>query len=62
MNVLEHVITKILVPPYQHIDDEYCCWEVKVEYDCWGATGTRTIRATTKSAIDSWKVGSSWEG
>jgi len=49
---LEHRVTEVIIPPYQRVDNEYCCWEAKVAYECWGGEGTRVFRKTTKMEID----------
>ena len=36
MNFVDVSITKVLSPPTQVVNDEFCCWEVTVETDCWG--------------------------
>ena len=50
MNTLDCVVTTITVPPHQRIDDQFCCWECTVEYECYGIR-TKTIQCTTRQAI-----------
>ena len=60
MNLIDVHVTKILEPPHQVITDELCCWEVKVETDCYGCVREKVFRRCSKKEIDEIKPGYWW--
>lgn len=60
MNLIDARIVAVLESPRQVVDEELCCWEVKVLTDCYGCEKERTFRATSKTEIDRYKKGYTW--
>lgn len=60
MNVVDVYITEILEEPKQVVNEEECCWQVKVMTDCYGQKKEKVLKATSKKLIDRYKVGYSW--
>lgn len=61
MNLLDCVITKIISGPYQKINDEVCCWEIEVEYNCYGVLSKTFFQSTHRSIIEDYKPGYTWQ-
>jgi len=61
MNLVDVVIIDILEDPKQIITDDVCCWEVVVLTDSWGYKSDRVFRATSKSEIEIYKKGYTWQ-
>ena len=57
--MLKLKVTKIIKQPYKHIDNEFCCWEIEVEYiDLFDDTRDKIIlRRMTKTEIFQIQIG-----
>ncbi len=53
MNLLDHIVTEIVTPPYRRSDDEYHCWEAVVRISCYGPVPEPvTFRAVSREEIE----------
>lgn len=57
MNLLEHYVIKVLSNPYKTTYGDSNCWEVDVEYDCYGCKGKSKLCFQTKEEAEQVKVG-----
>ena len=60
MNQVDVFVDEIIEPPKQVVTDDFCGWVVKIRTVCYGHKKEAVKTATTKEAIERYKVGYSW--
>lgn len=62
MNLLDHYVTKVIGKPYMQRYADKLWWCVRVEYTCYGNTGTDELIFNTEEEAKQVKVGYVFQG